>query len=93
MTVSPTAACVPSCRATSQSVVIGLYVFLVGTQVGLVPTDDVRLLTEVCAAVGGGAYLTIFNRRLQQAREIQAKVNEDEVVRRITVAARGELQP
>lgn len=82
---------IPSTPANTMAIAFGLYVFLIGTQVGLLPIDDVRLATGAWAALGGGACLLVFNRRLHQARYAQAKVEEDELVRRIAAAVRTEL--
>ncbi|SFN62402.1 hypothetical protein [Mycetocola miduiensis] len=83
---------VPVTPAHTMGIAFGLYVFLIGIQVGQLPIDDVRLLTGGWAAIGGGLCLIVFNRRLQLARNAQAKRDEDELVRRIAAAVRVELQ-
>jgi hypothetical protein len=83
---------IPVTPTHTMAIAFGLYVFLIGTQIGLLPTDDVRLVTGTWAAIGGGVCLTVFNRRLQQARNAKTKIDEDEFIRRITAAIRSELQ-
>lgn len=83
---------IPATTAQEMAIAFGLYVFLIGTQVGQLPVDDVRLLTGAFAAIGGGACLIVFNRRLQRARKSQARIDEDELIGRITEAIRTELQ-
>lgn len=83
---------VPSTPALSMAIAFGFYVFLIGAQLGLLPIDDVRLITGGWAALGGGICLIVFNRRLQRIRQAEAKLDEDALVRRIAAAVRTELQ-
>ena len=83
---------IPVTPTHAMAIAFGLYVFLIGTQIGLLPIDDVRLITGAWAAIGGGACLVVFNRRLQRVRQLQAQSDEDALVRRIAAAVRAELQ-
>lgn len=84
---------IPVTSAHAMAIAFGLYVFLIGVQIGTLPTDDVRLLTGAWAAVGGGTCLLVFNQRLERARHIHAKMDEDQLIRRIAAAVRAELHP
>src|SRR5690554_6549532 len=53
---------IPVAPTHAIAIAFGLYVFLIGTQIGLLPIDDVRLITGAWAAIGGGVCLIVFNR-------------------------------
>jgi hypothetical protein len=82
---------VPETPAQTMTIAFGLYVFLVGIQVGTLPIDDVRLLTGAWAAIGGGACVLAYNRSLQRVRHMQAKFDEDQLILRIAAAVRAEF--